>query len=377
VVSLEVRGNDMGKDSTRYITAWAVKKIQYIAEAKAPWQLKSHFPGFKLKKQHLDQPDQTIDLHIGQDNHTIFPTYVADSALEGGNLRLMKTIIANPYLLWGQCAVGERTKHVNELCEHLELMQASKVVKERDSGKRTNEAVGGARLRSVTVDVGAPVKHGATKRREPERCTPLSSASSWADAAEFMPSKACGMATSPRPVTLPLKSESDWVRVQPLGTARRVKRRGIHYRNAGAAPSGGFRGWNTGPGRCGDAQGRGAGTVLMGGAQGWSAGTASSGSAQNRSYNALRRAKKLDMKVLAERMTLEQEAKWNKVKARRLDVAVTIFTVLASILTLPEGAEGFRAYDCNNASNPVEHYSTVGAWSLSECHEDIPTGEDD
>jgi len=125
VVLLEVRGKGVGEDSTRYITAWAVKKIQHIAETKAPWQLKSCFPGFKLKKQHLDQPYHLINLLIGQDNHAIIPTYVAERALEGRNLKLMKTIFGYPYLLWGQCALGEGTEQVNEICERFELLRAS------------------------------------------------------------------------------------------------------------------------------------------------------------------------------------------------------------------------------------------------------------
>jgi len=70
----------------------------------------------------------------------------------------------------------------------------------------------------------------------------------------------------------------------------------------------------------------------------------------------LKRADKLERKWVEERIAREQEARKNKQKARRLDVAVTINTALASILTLPEGADSFRAYDCNNASNPVDHY---------------------
>jgi len=62
------------------------------------------------------------------------------------------------------------------------------------------------------------------------------------------------------------------------------------------------------------------------------------------------------MKWVEEWFAQELEARKNKAKAGRLDVAVTIIIALASILTLPEGAEGFRAFDCNNASNPVEHY---------------------
>jgi hypothetical protein len=98
VLPLEVRGKDVGKDSTHYITAWAVEKIQQSAEAKAPWQLRNRFPGYKLEKQHLDQLDHEIDLLIGQDNHAIFPTDVTSRAIEGGELRLMRTIFGYPYL---------------------------------------------------------------------------------------------------------------------------------------------------------------------------------------------------------------------------------------------------------------------------------------
>ena len=63
------------------------------------------FPGYKLEKKHLDQPDQDIDLLIGQDNLAIFPTNLASSTVEGGGLRLMKTMFGYPYLLWGQCSL--------------------------------------------------------------------------------------------------------------------------------------------------------------------------------------------------------------------------------------------------------------------------------
>jgi len=62
------------------------------------------------------------------------------------------------------------------------------------------------------------------------------------------------------------------------------------------------------------------------------------------------------MKRLSNKFAREQEEKKNKEKAGRLDVAVTLITAIASILTLPEGANGFRAFDCNNTSNPVDHY---------------------
>ena len=83
VVLLEVRGNSVGEDSTHCITVCAVEKIQHVAEAKAPWQLKCSFSGHKLEKQHLDQPDHEIDLLIGQDNHAIVPTKVTESEQRG------------------------------------------------------------------------------------------------------------------------------------------------------------------------------------------------------------------------------------------------------------------------------------------------------
>jgi len=169
----------VGEDSTRYITAWAVEKIQQVAEAKAPWQLKNSFHGYKLEKQHLDQPDHEIDLLIGQDNHAIFPTYIAKSTVEGGGLSLMRTIFGYPFLLWGQCARGEGAEQVDEVCEHFELMRASK-------------ASPGARRRSVTADVTASVRHQAPKKGEPEKYPSTGTRSQEADAEEFTPSQACG-----------------------------------------------------------------------------------------------------------------------------------------------------------------------------------------
>ena len=95
VIPLEVRGNSMDKDSTHYVTAWAVKKIQHAAKARAPGQLENRFPGYKLEKKHLDQSDHEIDLLIGQDNLAIFPTNLASSTVEGGGLRLMRTMFGS------------------------------------------------------------------------------------------------------------------------------------------------------------------------------------------------------------------------------------------------------------------------------------------
>jgi len=85
----------------------------------------------------------------------------------------------------------------------------------------------------------------------------------------------------------------------------------------------------------------------------------STGYASKSRMRALKHADKLERKWVEERIAREQEARKNKQKARWLDVAFTIITTLMSILTLPEGADGFRAHDCNNASNPVDHYSLL------------------
>jgi len=68
----------------------------------------------------------------------------------------MRTIFGYPYLLWGQCALGEETEQSDEVCEHFKLMKAS-------------EASAGARRRSVTVDVSTSVKHEAPEKGEPEK----------------------------------------------------------------------------------------------------------------------------------------------------------------------------------------------------------------
>ena len=48
-----------------------------------------------------------MDLLNGQDNQSILPTNVADSNFEGGNLSVMRTPLAYPYLLWGRCLLDK------------------------------------------------------------------------------------------------------------------------------------------------------------------------------------------------------------------------------------------------------------------------------
>jgi len=73
----------------------------------------------------------------------------------------------------------------------------------------------------------------------------------------------------------------------------------------------------------------------------------------------LRRLNRKHDRELEAQRTQELEARKNKVKAGKPDKAVTNVTALTSLLTLPARVEGFRALDCNNASNPVENYSLL------------------
>jgi len=51
--------------------------------------------------------------------------------------------------------------------------------------------------------------------------------------------------------------------------------------------------------------------------------------------------KVLEMRMLRKKKEQEMEAQLNKVKARRLDMALTLFTAPTSMMSLPTRAEGF------------------------------------
>jgi len=145
-----------------------VERIQRAAEARAPRQLKNRFPGYEVEKQHLDQPDQEIDFLMGQHNLAIFPTNLASSTIEGGGLRLLRTMSGYPYLLWGQCALEKEIEQANEVYERFELITVS-------------EASVVTMHNSVTVDGSESVEHGAPEKGEPEKYPSTVARARWED----------------------------------------------------------------------------------------------------------------------------------------------------------------------------------------------------
>ena len=111
-------------------------------------------------------------------------------------------VFGYPYLLWGQCALGEETEQNDEFSEHFELMRAS-------------EASAGARRHSVTVDTSESVKHEAPKKGEPEKYPSAGARSRWGDENgddEFTPSQNYGAGRKQRPALPQAMEESSWVR---------------------------------------------------------------------------------------------------------------------------------------------------------------------
>jgi hypothetical protein len=53
----------------------------------------------------------------------------------------------------------------------------------------------------------------------------------------------------------------------------------------------------------------------------------------------------------------EQGRTSTKTKTSTTTILVEVLAMLATVLARIPGAKAFKAYDCNNASNPVEIYS--------------------